>query len=34
VEQVQILDANIEEPLQSIKALEAGSRKGHDERLT
>ena len=24
-------DANIEEPLQSIKALEAGSRKGHDE---
>ncbi len=32
VEQVQILDANIEEPLQSIKALEAGSRKGHDEK--
>ena len=34
VEQVQIFDANIEEPLQSIKALEAGTRKGHDGRLT
>jgi hypothetical protein len=34
VKQVQIFDANIEEPLQSIKALEAGTRKGHDGRLT